>query len=176
MDDQTHPTANPAAPPRNKADILERVVRERQALAEAVAGIDEARLAAPGPDGGWSAKDHLGHVVAWEQLLTATLIGQPVAPLLHGVPEDTYRGEDIDRLNALIQERNRDRAPAAILAEFRRSGADLMAALDRVDDADLDRPFPPDHPEGRTLLDRIEDDSYGHYPEHREAIVALTAA
>jgi uncharacterized damage-inducible protein DinB len=46
---------------------LERLEAERQDLLDALAGLDEERLRRPGPDGGWSVLEILGHLTLAEQ-------------------------------------------------------------------------------------------------------------
>lgn len=52
---------------------LERLQDERRALLDGLTGQDEARLRRPGPDGGWSILQILGHVALAEQLTLAYL-------------------------------------------------------------------------------------------------------
>lgn len=52
---------------------LERLQDERRTLLDALAGLDEARLRRPGPGGGWSVLQILGHVALAEQLTLAYL-------------------------------------------------------------------------------------------------------
>jgi hypothetical protein len=59
-----------------------------------------------------------------------------------------------------------------VLAGFRRSHQQLLAALEELDDADLSRPNDPDDPESR-LIDGIIGDTYAHYREHRKTIEAM---
>ena len=48
--------------PRTVAEVLERITRERAALAQEVVGMSDDALVATA--GGWSAKDHLAHAAA----------------------------------------------------------------------------------------------------------------
>jgi hypothetical protein len=64
------------AEPATLLDVLDRIRVGWAALAETFAGLDEQQLTAPGPEG-WSVKDHLVHLSAWERALTTIMRGQP---------------------------------------------------------------------------------------------------
>ncbi len=51
--------------PQDKADLLARIHRERSALKQTISRLSEREMITPGPEG-WSAKDHLAHIVAWD--------------------------------------------------------------------------------------------------------------
>src|SRR5258708_36653619 len=62
--------------PRTVAEVLKRVQIDWAALEYAVASLSPAQLVAPGPEG-WSVKDHLMHIGAWEKATTAVLRRRP---------------------------------------------------------------------------------------------------
>jgi uncharacterized protein (TIGR03083 family) len=155
-----------------RLDALRQQIRESRAKLEAaVAALSPTQLAAPGPDG-WSPKDHLAHVAAWEESLIATLEGHDRRPALGLAPSVPW---DIDAINADIFRRYQDRPPAEVLASFRETHARTLAALDRLTDADLLRPwshYQPSvpMPEVRPILDWIKGDTWEHYEEHATTI------
>ena len=164
-EDQTTGVANDR--PRTVAELMERIARERGALERAIAAMDDDALAAS--SGGWSVKDHLAHVAAWERRLIGELRGDPVAERL-GLDEDAFATADTDTLNATIYSLHRGDPPAAARAEFLSSGETLRAAFADLSDADLMRPVRPDDPSVDTLVDLISWDTYKHYPDHAAAI------
>ena len=153
--------------PRTVTELLERITRERGALEQAVAGISDDALVAT--SGGWSAKDHLAHVAAWERRLVGEVQGDRAAAHF-GLDEATFGTANTDNLNAMLHARHRDDPPATVRAEFRASGEALRAAFAELSDADLMQPVRPDDPNVETLVDLISWDTYKHYPEHVAAI------
>jgi uncharacterized damage-inducible protein DinB len=153
--------------PRTVAELFARISRERGALEQAVAGVSDDALAAT--SGGWSAKDHLAHVAAWERRLVGEVRGDRAAERF-GLDEATFDASTTDALNAMLHERHRNDPPAAVRAEFRASGEALRAAFAELSDADLMRPVRPDDPAVEALVDLIAWDTYKHYPEHTAAI------
>jgi hypothetical protein len=149
------------------AALVELLARERGALEQAVAGMGDDALAATA--GGWSAKDHLAHVAAWERRLVGEVRGDRAAARF-GLDAAAFGAADTDALNALLHARHRDDPPAVVRAEFRAAGEALRAAVAGLRDADLLRPGRPDDPAVETLVDLIAWDTFKHYPEHAAAI------
>jgi hypothetical protein len=75
---------------------LYRLRLSRQALLQAITGLDEAALTGPKVEGIWTMKDLLGHITAWELAC--------LEPLERFSRSDSFRCEDIpdhDAWNAL---------------------------------------------------------------------------
>lgn len=153
--------------PRTAADLLELIARERKALERAVAGMSDDAFVANA--GGWSAKDHLAHVAAWERRLLGELEGN-LAAARFGLDEAAVDAMDIDALNAMLLARHRADPPAAVRAEFAAAGEALRATLSKLSDVDLMQPVRPDDPGVDTLVELIAWDTFKHYPEHTAAI------
>jgi uncharacterized damage-inducible protein DinB len=163
-------TAGADDQPRTVRELVERISREREALEEAVAKLqDEAFVAT---SGGWSARDHLAHVSAWERRLLGEMQGDASAARL-GLDEAAIAAADTDTVNATIHARHKDDSPEQVRAEFRASGEALLSAISGLSDADLVQPVRPEDPNVETLVDLISWDTYRHYPEHTSAILAL---
>src|SRR5690349_3229630 len=159
---------------QQKADLLQRIGRSRQALDDIVGRLSAEQLAAPGPDGGWAIKDHLAHLAAWEQKLLAMVGGQPGYVGLQ-VDAATYERADIDELNAILHERFKGLSAAGALAASRQSYQQLLAAVEALPADQLGAPYAPDDPDdSRRMIDGIIDNTYGHYDEHRAAIEQIT--
>lgn len=144
----------------DRSALLERIERSWDALQDAVEDLDERQLTEPGPEG-WSVKDHLAHLVRWEEYLLAALDGRSGLAAL-GLDDGQERDENA--INAVLHLRDAGRPPA----EVRRLLADthdrVLARVRALDDAELER---------RAGL--IEGNSLGHFDEHREWIGALVA-
>jgi len=154
--------------PRSVADVLSRIHTTWSELVGTLDGLSQSQLVEADPEG-WSIKDHLAHITAWDRVPAAIMRGdrQHVA---FGLDEGAYeRIDSVDQLNAIIYERHRDRALADVQADMQQAHADLVSAVEKLSDADLDRAiadFGSDPDDTRPLRDKIEGDSYGHYVEH----------
>jgi uncharacterized protein (TIGR03083 family) len=161
-----------AAPPRDKAELIARIDREWAALERTLAALDEAQMTAPGP-GGWSTKDLLAHISAWERvLLVHDLRGGTFAEAA-GMDEATSAATEHmtaeNGLNDYFYQRNKDLPLPVVLETFRETHRQVKAALEQLGDADLWRANDPDDPSSH-LLNSIVGDTYAHYREHRATI------
>ena len=154
-----------------KAELMRHISESRSKLEQMIGRLSEAQIVAPGPDG-WSVKDHLSHVAAWEESLLALLEGRDRDAAI-GLDPSTVEAanDDVDKINASIHQRNRDRSPTDVLAAFRETHARVLAALDRLADADLLRPYsfyqPNAQPyDARPVIGWIDGDTWDHYDEH----------
>jgi hypothetical protein len=161
--------------PRTVAEVLERIHSTWAALHATFDGLSDQQLTDPGPEG-WSVKDHLAHIMVWDGVPTTILRGQPQHRAF-GLDQNAYdRVDSVDQLNAYIYEKHKDRPLADIRACLAQVHADLVAAVTRLTDADLDRSiadFGSDVDDKRPLRDKIEADSYGHYVEHTAWLAEL---
>jgi uncharacterized damage-inducible protein DinB len=136
-------------------DLLERVMK---------LGPGGLMLAAPD---GWTVKDHLAHVATWEHSLIGLIEGRDRLPAM-GVHEPL--GEDTDAINAAIQKLHAGETPEQALKYFRDSHASLMAVLEKLSEADLQKPYshfqPADPDERRPVVNWVAGNTYEHYAEH----------
>lgn len=167
-------------PPRDKADLLAQIEASWTRLQRFVDETDASRLTESRDAHGWSVKDHLIHLAAWERSNLYLLRGQPRHEGL-GVDEHLYLHGGIDQINAAISEQTSDRSLDEALADLRGTHEQLLSQLDRLSNADLQRPyshFLPDEPgsdSGEPILLQVAVGTYDHFEEHRpwmEAIVA----
>ncbi|MGE5595005.1 MAG: ClbS/DfsB family four-helix bundle protein, partial [Hyphomicrobiales bacterium] len=158
---------------------IERIEASRQKLDRLIASAPPPRLERPGADG-WSAKDHLAHLAAWERSLVALIEGRPRHRALDLTAEE-YRSEDTDAVNAKVYERRAAWRLAQVLSDYQGAHEACLEALARLSDEDLRRGyshFQPDEPgedTGKPITDWICGNTCDHFDEHREYIEALLA-
>jgi hypothetical protein len=158
--------------PKDKVDLLQRIEREWSALMQAIERLDDEQMSVPGP-GGWSVKDNLAHLAAWEQFMLGHHIqGRPAHKAVQ-LDQATMERLDEDGLNAILHERNRDRSVADVLAGLRRSHQQVLDTLQQMTYGDLMRQRFPDDPEARPVMAWVIGNTYDHYQEHRRIIEAL---
>jgi uncharacterized protein (TIGR03083 family) len=146
------------APARPVERVLHRLEVAWAAFRESYAGLPDARLTEPGVMGDWSIKDVLGHVTTWENEALTYL---PVI-LAGGRPPRYASQGGIDAFNARMIEHKR-----------RLSLDDVRRQLDETHErlVELVRRLPDDQLAAETRVRRrLRLDTYGHYPEHTEAI------
>lgn len=149
----------------SKAGAQQRMNQAWSALEEALAGPSDAQMLEMGVVEGWSIKDLLGHIAFWAQegaknteLVSAGRQGQIVRP---GNPETT------DRWNAREQRLRLGRSLAEVRRELEESHRRALAALSDLSEEKLSLNL-----DGGTFLELYAVDTYDHYREHIDQILA----
>lgn len=162
-----------SVPPQDKAELLRRIKAARAELEAFLDTLSPEALAQPGPDGGWSALDHLAHLAEWRWKLLAMMQGRGGHEGLR-IDIQTYQIAGLDGINAILYERNHPRPTAEKLADFREAHQTVLAAIEQMDEADLRRRYDMTDPtDTRLLVDGIIGNTYGHDLEHLEWIREL---
>lgn len=151
--------------PDNKVSLMPLIERYWNELNAAVSALNEEELLEPGPDGGWSVKDHLAHLTVWERVLLARIAMQPEHDIFH-MDEATYATAELNTVNARIYEHERNVPLSEVLAAFKQTHQQVFTTLERMSDDELARPVFPDDPEFGILLGNVAGDTYEHYLEH----------
>ncbi|MHB0856380.1 MAG: DinB family protein [Anaerolineae bacterium] len=159
--------------PRNKEELLARIRAERDALEQLIAPLNRQQLLASDDETGWSIKDHLAHMSAWNQKLLAVLQGCPPWVGL-ALDEQTYTRSDLDDINAILHERDRYRPLVEVLAHWRATHERAVALLEEMEEAAFAQPFlPQDADDRRTLMEAAADNTYRHDHEHQAGVREL---
>src|SRR2546430_8928713 len=160
-----------------KAELLQDIERSWASLDDLVTGLSEPELTRHGSDG-WSVKDHLAHLAAWNLSLVA---------LLEGRDRDAALGvwdvpTEVDTVNDLLHRRYLDLVMDEVMALEVGSRQMVRDALAGLTDADLQRPytyFQPNDPgpdRDRPVLGWIRGNTDEHADEHVGYIRALVGS
>jgi hypothetical protein len=155
--------------------------------ADLVAFLDQAgeeALTGPVDAEGWTVKDHVVHLAAWERSALFLLQGRPRHEGL-GVSEATYLsntdGEKAwDAINAAIKQ-NASLSLSEALADLHQTHEYLLEALQPLTDEELELPYAhylPDEPgegAGPPAFGVVSGNSWEHYVEHLEWMRAILA-
>jgi len=162
--------------PQNKAELLGAIRAEHQHMEELLSTLTPEQLTAPVFDAGWSVKDHLAHLMAWEKLMlgwiAASLRGEPVVRFAPGFETAESAPEVMDALNNHLYEQNRSRTLDDVLADFRQTHEQVLTQLSQLTEQDIFEPGRFPWRQGASLYGNIEGNTTGHYYEHREWIRA----
>ena len=141
-----------------REQLLHRIETAWTALLDSVDGLSAARLEEPGVLGDWSVKDVLAHVTTWEE---ETLKYLPVIASGNRTPRYASQG-GIDAFNARVSEEKRSLSLAQVRRQLNETHRRLIAFIEKT---------PDDQFATETRFRRrLRYDTYGHYPEHVEAI------
>lgn len=158
--------------PANRTDLLRQIREERAELVQALARVPAAARTKPLLDGGWSVKDALAHIAAWERMMVewveVTLRGE--------TPDRPVTGDDwVDQLNAALYEKHKEMSLADVQSLFATSHKRAYAIARRLSEEEL---FEPDRfvwRQGSPLVVLIAANTCWHYPEHRAQLEMLVA-
>lgn len=158
--------------PTNTTELLNWIETGWQELLAVVDRLSPDALTTPAADG-WTPKDQLAHLAHWENwLLRHHMAGEPAHNILQ-VDAKQLEEFDVDQMNALVLESNRQRSVAEVMADLHQTHAQVVKTLTELPFADLLRPRYADDPDQRPLLGWIAGDTYEHYQEHREILERL---
>jgi uncharacterized damage-inducible protein DinB len=114
----------------DQEEALNQIADSRQALLKAIEGLDETLIEEQRVDGGWTIKDLLAHLIAWDEIC--------LAPMRRFSQEQPFQPEIVEDANIWNKpqvERRRGQAVGTILRDLTRTRLELLAAVQRLDDA-----------------------------------------
>jgi hypothetical protein len=156
--------------PASKSELMSEIGREWKSLMEVVEKLEQAdKMIAP-DSGGWSPKDNLAHLAEWMNVLMGYHMDRRPSYEVLRVSEDVTKGWDMDVINPVLFERNRNRSTQDVLDELRRVYAELAAKLGSTPFEDLLKPRHADDPDKRPVLMWVLGDTSEHFAEHRATI------
>ncbi len=86
------------------------------------------------------------------------------------IPEEATKGWDMEVINPILFERNKNRPTQDVLDELRRTYDEVISRLDGMSFDELMAPRRPNDPEKRPLLMWVIGDTSDHFAEHRAVI------
>ena len=148
-----------------KADVERGLLEAWEALASAVDSFSDMELGQPGVVESWSIKDLLGHIAFWADKAAADL-----RHIAGGRPQDVQvpgSEKATDEWNEREQKARQGKSLADVREEWLQSFQTAMAAM-----ADFPAERLRENVKGATVLARFAGDTYEHYREHLEQLVA----
>ncbi|NOT09446.1 MAG: ClbS/DfsB family four-helix bundle protein [Gemmatimonadales bacterium] len=120
-----------------RQELLVEIHRERAALDAAFAGLTPRQMTTAGvTHGGWSVKDVLAHLVAWQQMnldwYAAGLRGEKPA-----MPAPGYTLRELPRLNEAIYRKHHRRSLQSVLRDYKAHHDRVVALITSLPDSDL---------------------------------------
>ena len=155
--------------PGNKKELMSAIEREWNHLMQVAEKLTEAQMTASDA-GGWSPKDNLAHLSEWMKLLMGYHLDHRPSHEVMGVSEEVTKDWDMEVINPVLFERNRNRSRQDVLNELKAVYKQMFDKLDAMSFEDLLKPRHADDPEKRPVLMWVLGDTAEHFQEHRETI------
>lgn len=165
--------------PQTKAELLERVQAGWDDLQARLAQLTETQKATPNPQDGWAIKDHLSHLATWEMGIAALLQHEPRYTAMGLDEARVFQGvAGYDEMNETIFHQHQEKTLAEAAQFLQTAHEALLAALNELDDTDLQRgyssyqPHEPGKDSSTPIMAWIIGNTYEHYEEHWPWIAA----
>ena len=156
--------------PGSKSELMTAIKHEWSLLMEVVAKLEKAGKMSTPDEGGWSPKDNLAHLAEWMNVMMGYHIERRPSHEVLGVSEDVVEGWDMEVINPVLFERNRDRSTDDVLSGLKKVYAELIKKLEALSFDDLLKPRHAEDPEKRPVLLWVLGDTTEHFEEHRATI------
>jgi uncharacterized protein (TIGR03083 family) len=160
---------------KDKADLIARIDPAWNELISTIESKTGEQLTGPTDDGGWTARDHIAHLAAWENSMVFLLQGKARHEGL-GVSESTYFTGDEDEINDAIFQRVKSLSLADARARLTDVHQQMLALLDTLTDDDLQKPYShylpnePGRDDGSPIINRVYGNTAHHFDLHGEYI------
>ena len=143
-----------------------------------LSSLNEAQISDPQLDEGWSLKDVVAHLRAWQQRSIARFEaaqrgGEPNYPDWPNQLDPEMEGEP-DALNSWLYQQSRDKSWATVYGEWRDGFARLLELGEATPENDLLEANKYSWLEGYALLDVLEG-TYEHHKEHADNLEPVIA-
>lgn len=156
------------AEPSTTAELQARIASAWDVYMNMASRLSPSQVDAPGTDG-WTPKDQVSHVAAWERTLAAILDGEPQAASI-GLTDAEFNAGG-DEVNELIRQRFRSRSWDQVLHEATEVHRLVVERVARLTDEDLRRDlasFTSERGDSGSdpILQWFAWETYEHYEEH----------
>jgi hypothetical protein len=156
--------------PESKAELMSAIKREWKLLMDVAAKLQEKDRFTTPDEGGWSPKDNLAHLAEWMNVMMGHHMDRRPRHEVMRVSEEVTKDWDMEVINPVLYERNKNRSTQDVLDELTQVYESLLKKLESTSFEDLLKPRHVDDPEKRPLLLWILGDTSEHFAEHRETI------
>jgi len=137
--------------------------------------LTDEQMTKPTDAAGWTVKDHVAHLMVWEEGIYKLLIEKTPRHAGMGITEDAWMGGDVDVMNEQIRQQYINMPLHEVKARFQQVHDRMMAHLKSLSTEDILRPYSDFVPgaENAPVMGRILGNGIGHYDEHMPWIEAI---
>jgi hypothetical protein len=163
--------------PETVDELLRTIDKAWNGLNGAIAQLTEEQMTIPTDHAGWTVKDHLAHLAAWENSVLVILRDRKPQYEGLGVDKVTWDADDLDATNEVVRQANADAPLDEVRTHSETVHAQVVETISELTDEELR--LPVDHWVASggdfPIVDKIAGNSSEHYREHREWMLAIVA-
>jgi hypothetical protein len=161
----------------SKARLLEDIEKSWESLEIFLSPLSETQITTVRDNSGWTIKDHLAHLEAWENSVVYFLLDKPRSEGL-GIEETLFVNGTIDEINKIIHNSRRGQSYGQITNQLKTTHKIFLSLIKSLTDTELTQPPKSSHPvtttdSNRKVVDIIRDNSSGHIVEHLDWLKAM---
>jgi len=152
----------------SKVELIRRIERGWHELQGYLATLGDEQRTQRTDAEGWTVKDHVVHIVMWEDTINALLDREPRASRMD-IDDEIWNSGDFDKINAILRQRYQDMSWEEVLRALNDAHRQLLTKLSALSDDDLYqsyRAFQPGAASDLPIIQWIIGNSYEHYAEH----------
>ncbi|HEV8575185.1 MAG TPA: ClbS/DfsB family four-helix bundle protein [Dehalococcoidia bacterium] len=158
--------------PANKAELEEHLRDAWAQLQSTLDSLTDEQMTERTDNVGWTVKDHLAHLVVWEQGIIALLKREPRYPAMGVDVATVQRTNEWGVLNQILRVQHQSDGLADVRDRLGQTHEELVAIVASLEPGDLLKTYShyqPDEPgddSGEPVLRWVIGNSSGHYLEH----------
>lgn len=144
-----------------------------QAFVSLIDALSDDLWEGPTDAAGWTVKDHVAHIIRWDESLIALVQHGIARQRTLAVPDDAWRAGGYDPMNEVIRQQMLAMPVAGLKARRDHVWHQIEAMLGSFDDEIIARPgvaFGLDYGRNESFLETLVDDLGVHYNQHRDYI------
>ena len=156
----------------DKSRLVKQCVESRVQLHKFIDSLSEAQWTIPTDDAGWTVKDHVVHIAAWMNGITALLQSKPRWTAM-GLPASAARIGNVDDINEQVRAKYSALTVAQVVAMLDKADEKFTAVVRKATVADLNKPYAhyakirkPSEQESEPVFGWVEGNSWHHIDEH----------
>lgn len=123
-----------------QAELIVHIERDWIALNKFLNKLTDAHWLNIKNEDGWTIKDHVAHLTAWEASALAILNGQSRHEVF-GIEEAIYLSQDVDKINQAVYDLHREDDLNQVREQFKQGHQAMIRKIKSLSDDDLNKSY-----------------------------------
>jgi hypothetical protein len=125
---------------QNQINLLVQIQNQWKELNKFLSSVPKPHMTEACDTHQWTIKDYIFHIISWEKVALAFLVGVKPNKALN-IPEVDFNGASLEQIRHLIYANNKDTSLEEALQQLRFVHERLLQALELLNDEDLEKPY-----------------------------------